>query len=466
MRNPIGRHAAVLAVSAACWACGGQPSQPPAPPAAAPQPPAGAPDDPDPADDAGPVPTARTAEVLAKLVASNATGCAPGTRCIKTTANGKPLASGTSIAQCRGEFPDFIVPANTIPAGYTGPHFQPNKIEEAHTGVPSGTRPWRNFDPRQESQRLAYLLALRNYAFASAPVRALTPTLTADTDYFDATGGTVPAGQRPQKWYPAPRMMFGNPAIPGSGAREAAFGMTAERSTDPKTLADNINGFRNYAVAYYDARGARTFARVWSTATPGTDTADRTKMKFAAGGFVYKLLFSAAKPADFPTDILQNSLSVNIIPNGSGGPVAVRLLQIDIAVKDERAGTTGWYFATYALRSVDHRQLTVAENGPGRVDVGQRSRRATPHGDVDQPGRARVREEPSGLRGASQRSRRQPGLRLHVVSRDGTSAAPGLYARGSVVRIEAPAVVPQPLRDDTVWTLRSQYAHVRRGSEW
>ena len=71
-------------------------------------------------------------------------------------------------------------------------------------------------------------------------------------------------------------------------------------------------------------------------------------MKFAAGSFVYKLLYSAAKPADFPTDILQNSLSVNIIPNGSGGPVAVRLLQIDIAVKDDRAGTTGWYFATYA----------------------------------------------------------------------------------------------------------------------
>jgi hypothetical protein len=246
---------------------------------------------------------------------------------------------------------DFIVPRNTVPAGYSGPWFQPNLIEEAHTGVPAGTRPWRNFDPLQESQRLAYLLALRNYAFASAPVRALTPMLTADTDYFDSTGGTVPTTQRAQKWYPAPRMMFGNPAIPGSGAREAAFGMTAERTTAPGTLAGNTNGFRNYAVAYYDARGARTFARVWSTATPGTDVADRSTMTFAAGSLVYKLLYSAAKPADFPVDILANSLSVAIIPNGSGGPVNVRLLQIDIAVKDDRAGTTGWYFATYAYDS-------------------------------------------------------------------------------------------------------------------
>lgn len=81
---------------------------------------------------------------------------------------------------------------------------------------------------------------------------------------------------------------------------------------------------------------------------PGKDTADRSKMKFTAGSLVYKLLYSAAKTGDFPVDILANSLSVKIIPNGSGGPVDVRLLQIDIAVKDDRAGTTGWYFATYA----------------------------------------------------------------------------------------------------------------------
>ena len=82
--------------------------------------------------------------------------------------NGRPQRNnGTSIAQCRGEFPDFIVPSSTVPTNYQGPWHQPNLIEQAQTGVPSGTRPWREgFDPRQESQeRLAYLLALRNYAF-------------------------------------------------------------------------------------------------------------------------------------------------------------------------------------------------------------------------------------------------------------------------------------------------------------
>jgi hypothetical protein len=83
------------------------------------------------------------------------------------------------------------------------PWFQPNLIKEGHTGVPQGTRPWRNFDPRVENQRLAYLMALRNYAFATAPVRSLTPELTSDSDYFDPAGGAVPANQRTQKWYPA-----------------------------------------------------------------------------------------------------------------------------------------------------------------------------------------------------------------------------------------------------------------------
>jgi hypothetical protein len=100
-------------------------------------------------------------------------------------------------------------------------------------------------------------------------------------------------------------------------------------------------------VAYYDARGARTYARVWSTDTPGQDEPDVSEMRISSDGLVYKLLFSAARPSDFPQDLLAGSLAVNILPT-AGGRLNVRLLQIDIAVKDDRAGPTGWYFATYA----------------------------------------------------------------------------------------------------------------------
>jgi hypothetical protein len=82
--------------------------------------------------------------------------------------------------------------------------------------------------------------------------------------------------------------------------------------------------------------------------TPGTDVPNRSAMTIADGGFVFKLLFSAADEQTFqPQDILQGSVAARIVPGG-GQTVAVRLLQMDIAVKDRRSGPTGWYFATYA----------------------------------------------------------------------------------------------------------------------
>ena len=124
--------------------------------------------------------------------------------------------------------------------------------------------------------------------------------------------------------------------------------MTLERAVVASELGGNTQSFRNYAVAYYDARGARTYARTWSTETPGADVPVTGQMRIAASSLVYKLLFSAARPTDFPQDLLEGSLALTILPNPNGPPLNVRLLQIDIAVKDDRAGATGWYFATYA----------------------------------------------------------------------------------------------------------------------
>jgi hypothetical protein len=125
--------------------------------------------------------------------------------------------------------------------------------------------------------------------------------------------------------------------------------MTQERRVNPKELAGNTAAFLNYAVAYYDARGAHAYERVWSASSPGLDVANSGEMQVGADGFVYKLLFSAATPEMFAVDPLAGSLSVSVLPTPGGPPVIVRLLQIDIAVKDARSPTTGWYFATYAF---------------------------------------------------------------------------------------------------------------------
>ena len=290
-------------------------------------------------------PTAPVAGPPAPL-ASNATGCAPGSRCLLVAgASGKPSPTGQSIAQCRGKFADFMVPKTTIPASYAGPWFKPELIENATTNGPSAARPWMNFDPTVEAERLSYLLALRNYAFTSSDLRAYTPQFTADVQYLDPAGGTVDQSLSSQKWYPAPRMVKGNPSAPGT--REAAHGMTLERTVQVGELGGNTQKFANYAVAYYDARGANAFYQVWAGGTAGKDVADTAAMHIAEGSLVYKLLFSASKAADFPQDILANSVSADVLPNPDGVAVPVRLLQIDIAVKDSRAGATGWYFATY-----------------------------------------------------------------------------------------------------------------------
>ncbi|MEO6519258.1 MAG: hypothetical protein ABIO17_09755 [Pseudoxanthomonas sp.] len=276
-----------------------------------------------------------------------ASGCAPGTRCIAVTSTGRPSATGTSVAQCRGKFADFIVPRTTLPASYPGPWFQPSLLEQAATGVPGGSRPWSAFDPRDPAERLAYALALRNYAMSSAVVRALTPQLDADADYRDPLGGAVTTTQRNQKWYPAPRMFYGATNTPGT--REAAHGMTLERTVRVNELGGNTAAFQNYAVAYYDARGGRVLQRLWKTTTAGVDQPKLSAMKFAEGSFVFKLLYSAALPSAFPQDLLADSLQLDILPNPGGAPVSVLLMQIDIAVKDRRASATGWYFATYAF---------------------------------------------------------------------------------------------------------------------
>jgi hypothetical protein len=87
---------------------------------------------------------------------------------------------------------------------------------------------------------------------------------------------------------------------------------------------------------------------LWKTTTPGVDQPKLSGMKFSEGSFVFKLLYSAAAPGAFPQDLLAGSLKVDILPNPGAAPVPVRLMQIDIAVKDRRASDTGWYFATYA----------------------------------------------------------------------------------------------------------------------
>jgi len=78
---------------------------------------------------------------------------------------------------------------------------------------------------------------------------------------------------------------------------------------------------------------------------------------------VFKILFSAATPEDFatpPGDILAGAPAWQIatqptLPSGKPDPskpgrlTTVRLLQMDVAVRDDRAKPSGWVFGTFAF---------------------------------------------------------------------------------------------------------------------
>lgn len=283
----------------------------------------------------------RSAAAAVALVLGVATpffahACAAGAKCISVDAHGVPAADGAFVAQCRGKFADFIVPATTIPAGYQGPWFLPPKaLPQTKPTVPAS--PWLSFNFRDPAQVDNYLAALRSQVFGASVLRSQmkAPWVKA----LKAAG--VPTSSR---WYPAPRMTYGDFA--NSGVREAAFGMTHERGVIAGELAGNTHAFTNYAVGYYNAVGSFEFKQVWNTTTPGTDSADLAKGQFPIGTVVFKVLYSAASPSDFPVDILAGAPEAKILV-GSGTTTSVRLLQMDVAVRDPRATETGWVFATF-----------------------------------------------------------------------------------------------------------------------
>jgi hypothetical protein len=77
--------------------------------------------------------------------------------------------------------------------------------------------------------------------------------------------------------------------------------------------------------------------------------------QFGEGTVVAKILFTSAAPNDFETSVpylLDGAPEWQVNAEGNSPRSkqiqALRLLQMDIAVKDSRAGATGWVFGTFA----------------------------------------------------------------------------------------------------------------------
>jgi len=201
------------------------------------------------------------------------------------------------------------------------------------TAVSPDVQPWLQFDPKTQPDQ--YLNAVLSYFFEG--------NIQADIESsFDPTLNAV------RGWYNAPWQDV------GINGREFIHGLTRERVSRPHELApEQVHEWNNYAVGFYNAPGGMIFGRVWRDHGNPNPTA----ALFPNGTVATKLIFTTASEAEVPYLKGAPQWQAYVYANRNdpapkaSSPRAVsplRLLQIDIAVKDDRVSdTTGWVFGTF-----------------------------------------------------------------------------------------------------------------------
>ena len=172
---------------------------------------------------------------------------------------------------------------------------------------------------------------------------------------------------RSGSWYAMPWMDWNSEVAadrPGTDGREFVHGMTHEFDSSAKTLVHDPGKFVDtWSAAYYNDRAGFGIGQVYcdpDSPDPAALNPDPDGLNnFADGSYIIKLLFSTATDEQLPTmknalewqaDIFDES-SPNVATRGLSRAMRDRsrrygLLQIDVAVRDDRSAT-GWLFGTF-----------------------------------------------------------------------------------------------------------------------
>lgn len=218
-----------------------------------------------------------------------------------------------------------------LPPGWSGPVFKLSQDYPAN--ITSDQEPWRAFDPK--SQPEAYVRAVLAYFYEGN----LQPDVERSFD---------PAQNKVRHWYNAPWQDF------GANGREPIHGLTRERVSRPAELSPSQTHFwNNYAVGFYNAAGAYALGRMWSD----HGRPDPSLAAMPDGTVAAKLLFTTASDAEVPylkgspewsAYVYADPNDQNPKPDSPRAVLKLKLLQIDVAVKDSHAGSpTGWVFGTF-----------------------------------------------------------------------------------------------------------------------
>lgn len=218
-----------------------------------------------------------------------------------------------------------------VPPGWSGPVF--TLSQDYPATLPDEALPWRGIDPTMEPER--YARSIYNYV------------LEGNTQVdWDVRNNKV------RSWYHAPWMHYGDTG------REFIHGLTRERTTPPPATAGRgelgptqTSCFQNWAVGFYNPLGGYQVGKVWQQA----GSPDARLSQFPDGTVIAKLLFTTAPDSELPylKGTFEWRANIHVFsgvtcPNGALArrPQTVRLIQIDLAIKDARAQETGWVFAT------------------------------------------------------------------------------------------------------------------------
>jgi hypothetical protein len=227
------------------------------------------------------------------------------------------LPSFTDLPVSKPRFPDAH---EKPPADWKGPVFQ---LSQDYPPLlpPPETYPWKAFDFR--TQPLEYVWSVYNYACEG----------NLEVDWRVKSN-------KARAWYHVPWMHD------GEDGREFIHGLTRERDSRPGDLsAQQLRRVQTWAVSLYNPPGGYTVGRVWRD----PNAPDPTAAAFPEGTVSIKLLFTQATETEVPylkgSPVWQAHVTDT---TGSRSVCDMRLLQVDVAVRDSRAdSTTGWVFGTF-----------------------------------------------------------------------------------------------------------------------
>lgn len=222
------------------------------------------------------------------------------------------------VAEATAQGP-FANTTDSIPGSYTGLRFELSKDypSQLPTNQPE---PWKQIDFKTDPA--GYIQAVFDYCLEGQEA--------AD---FVVQNNSV------RKWHHAPGL------IGGTSGREFVRGLTRERTSRPGELHVNQSSFvQNWGTGFFNPVGGFTVGQVW--ADPAKP--DPNKAEFGEGTVSFKLLFTRALVGQVP--YLSRTLRWRANVNRNGSPIRVKLLQMDIAVKDNRA-ETGWVFGTLVYQN-------------------------------------------------------------------------------------------------------------------